>query len=1002
MKKTVKSPLVTIIVPVYNAERYLRQSMDSMLNQTLSDFELICVDDGSDDTSLEILNEYAAKDSRITVIQQQNQYAGVARNNGMKHAKGEYLCFFDSDDFVEPDMLEKMYGRAKETDSDLVVCDTWIYKNLKQRDEEAEGYLLTQYLPEKEVFNRDDIPMYIFNFVSPVPWNKMFKRSFVEKEGLQFQNSKTSNDVFFVRMAQVLARRISCVNERLYHLRRQTTTNLQANTDKSPLDGLKAMNQVYHEICNRGLFEQVEQSFCNALLTITYYHCRRYEKIETKCLYWDELLKDEYQIPGFFNHPDNFYFIDKPIYESEKNISLYRDYCRSYADEETAEFRLLKHLNPKKNTLLSILCTSETDFRIVTEELTKCTAKNKKKIEILFAGPAEACSDWESLLGNDVNLALYQCDSKHVNYIRQNLLNEASGKLIYFANKREMMPDRIIEMLTEDSFHQVYQIDADRNEEYGCMKGYQALFNNELAEKSMDNLEFLFNRQYILKNHLTLIEKSDLLDSFYLKCLLHSDDVYVPEEAMSVKIPVEENEETAVESEETAAENEETAAENEETTVENEETAAENEETTVENEETTVESEETAVENEENQETVTDTEENTDSRIIYSDITKTNVGMMTHRLFSLIEIRNLLVQYSGAEMAKCYGTLTKYFNTYQRNCIDEFSNLKRVEKNILFLLGKKVKIDFISLIHNPYSSKGNLIAAERMNYIHRNQLLEYRSTVLGDKLNKLREDSTMYWNRVKLLEEREMQYKEDLKQTKETGTQYWKRAKLLEEREVQYKADLKQTKELSTQYWNRVKLLEEREKQNKEDLRKTKELSTQYWNRVKLLEEREKQTKADLKQTKELSTQYWNRTKLLEEREIQYKADLKQTKADLKQTKELSTQYWNRVKLLEEREIQYKEDLKQSKETGTLYWNRVKLLEAREVQYKADLKQTKEENSKYWNRIKLLEERERQYKNEIAEMQEDLNAKNRILSGFFVRIATKIQNLWWKIKKPKD
>ncbi len=981
MKKTVKGPLVTIIVPVYNAERYLRQSLDSMLNQTLSDMELICVDDGSTDASLEILNEYAAKDSRVTVIQQQNQYAGVARNNGMKHAKGEYLCFFDSDDFVEPDMLEKMYGKAKATKADLVVCDTWMYMNLSQQDMETDSYLIKRYLPEKEVFSRKDIPQYIFNFVSPVPWNKMYKRSFIEKEGLQFKNTKTSNDVFFVRMSQVLAGRISCVNERLYHLRRQTTTNLQANTDKSPLDGLTAMKQVYQELCRRGLFEQVEQSFCNALMTITYYHCRRYEKLETKCLYWDELLKDEFQNPGFFNHPDDFYFVDKAIYESEKNIRLHRDYCMSYANKETAEFGLWKHLNPKKNILLSMICTPDTDLQVLAEEMKACTEKIKKSIEILFAGSAEACSDWEAVLGNDGNLALYQCDSNHSNYIRQNLLNEASGKLICFAKKKELKPDRIIAMLTEDSSHQMYQIDDERNDECGCMKGYQALFNNELAEKSMDNLEFLFNRQYILKNHLTLIEKSDLLDSFSLKCLLNSDDVYVPEEAMSVKVIDTEND-----SAETAYEEETGETEDMMESVVGTEEVTENGTEKVPGDDAEDGMEEVMEDG---------TDEVTDSRIIYSDITKTNVGGMTHRLFSLIEIRNLLIQYSGADMAKCYGTLTKYFNTYQRSCIEEFSNLKRVEKNVLFLLEKRVKIDFVSLIFNPVSAKGKFTDAEIRNYIQNIRLLEYRSSALGEKLSKLREDSTTYWNRMKMLEERETLYKEDLKQTKENNTKYWNRVKLLEEREMQYKADIKQTKEDNTKYWNRVKLLEEREKQNKADLRQTKEDNTKYWNRVKLLEEREKQNKADLKQTKEENTKYWNRVKLLEAREVQYKADIKQTKED-------NTKYWNRVKLLEEREKQYKADIRQTKEDNTKYWNRVKLLEAREVQYKADIRQTKEENTKYWNRIKLLEERERQYKEKIAEMQDDINGKNRILGGFFVRVATKLQNLWWKIRKPKD
>ena len=100
---------VSVIVPIYNASRNLRQCIDSILAQTFSDFELICVDDGSTDDSLSILREYEAADSRVRVLTQTNQHAGVARNAGKAVAQGEYLVFWDSDDFFHPKALELMY-----------------------------------------------------------------------------------------------------------------------------------------------------------------------------------------------------------------------------------------------------------------------------------------------------------------------------------------------------------------------------------------------------------------------------------------------------------------------------------------------------------------------------------------------------------------------------------------------------------------------------------------------------------------------------------------------------------------------------------------------------------------------------------------------------------------------------------------------------------------------------------------------------------------------------
>ena len=110
---------VSVIVPVYNMERHLRRCLDSLLAQSLDDIEIICVDDGSTDSSREILSEYAQKDERFEFIAQENRSAGAARNTGMKKASGEYLIFLDSDDFFDKDLLKKTYEKAKQ---DNIIC----------------------------------------------------------------------------------------------------------------------------------------------------------------------------------------------------------------------------------------------------------------------------------------------------------------------------------------------------------------------------------------------------------------------------------------------------------------------------------------------------------------------------------------------------------------------------------------------------------------------------------------------------------------------------------------------------------------------------------------------------------------------------------------------------------------------------------------------------------------------------------------------------------------
>ena len=118
---------VSVIIPIYNEESHLQQCLDSVLAQTLQEIEVLCVDDGSTDRTPEMLQAYASKDTRVHVFRQQNQYAGAARNLGMKYARGRYLSFLDGDDYFEPDMLEKMYQAAESEKLDIVICKSLQY-----------------------------------------------------------------------------------------------------------------------------------------------------------------------------------------------------------------------------------------------------------------------------------------------------------------------------------------------------------------------------------------------------------------------------------------------------------------------------------------------------------------------------------------------------------------------------------------------------------------------------------------------------------------------------------------------------------------------------------------------------------------------------------------------------------------------------------------------------------------------------------------------------------
>lgn len=219
------NPLVSVIVPVYNAAKYLRQTLDSICGQTLKDIEIILVDDGSTDESLSILKEYEQADSRITVLQQQNQYAGVARNNGMKIAKGKYFSFLDADDLFEPAMLEKMVSRAEETNADVVLCkaDTFdqnVYNEGEAKPHNRQNrYHLLGDIDKRSFCPRLEVPSQLYQFTFGFAWDKLFRASTVRKYGYSFDPIPQCNDAGFAHSMIACADVCSIVEETLIHYR---------------------------------------------------------------------------------------------------------------------------------------------------------------------------------------------------------------------------------------------------------------------------------------------------------------------------------------------------------------------------------------------------------------------------------------------------------------------------------------------------------------------------------------------------------------------------------------------------------------------------------------------------------------------------------------------------------------------------------------------------------------------------------------------------------------
>ena len=283
---------VSVILPVYNVSEYLRQCMDSIIAQTLKDIEIICVDDGSTDDSLSILKEYADRDERVKVIQQANAGAGAARNKGLEVATGEYLSFLDSDDFFEPDMLEKAWKKASDTDAQIVVFRSDQYREDLQKFVQVRWTLHEKELPPYR-------PMYFRNFTGNVfkvfvgwAWDKLFSRRFVEENNLKFQQLRTSNDMLFVFSAIAFADNIEIVDEVLAHQRRNNPNSLSNTREKSWQCFHEALAALKVALVEHGNFWELEQDYINYALHFSLWHLETIVGSKKEVLF--NKLKDEW------------------------------------------------------------------------------------------------------------------------------------------------------------------------------------------------------------------------------------------------------------------------------------------------------------------------------------------------------------------------------------------------------------------------------------------------------------------------------------------------------------------------------------------------------------------------------------------------------------------------------------------------------------------------------------------------------------------------------------
>jgi len=332
-------PKVSIILPVYKVEQYLTECLNSLVNQTLSDIEIIAINDGSPDNSIHILNEYQAQYPEIIrVYSTENRGVSHARNYGLSLAHGEYVMFVDSDDYVEPIMCETLYKKAVADNNDMVLCSRY---DISTNQGELKRKLVST-LPLCQNFNLNECCFEILN-ITPFPWDKLFKRSVLQnhlfEEGLRFE------DLLWVHTLTPTLKSIGSVDIPLYNYRKSNTGGFLNSFTEATLDIVTVFERLIETYKTMGIYSLFHDEIEFLCIRHFFY---RYKNFYTQNKHTGELaLKLEliYRSIDFLelyfpNWRANHYLKYCPINE------LRYDYNRYFTKKRIASYVTIKHYLP--------------------------------------------------------------------------------------------------------------------------------------------------------------------------------------------------------------------------------------------------------------------------------------------------------------------------------------------------------------------------------------------------------------------------------------------------------------------------------------------------------------------------------------------------------------------------------------------------------------------------------------------------------------------------------
>ena len=415
---------VSVLVPVYNVEKYLGQCLDSIINQTFTDIEIICVNDGSTDKSGDILNSYAEKDSRIIVVDKKNGGLPSARNAGIDAANGRYLSFVDADDYIQPSMIEKLYNTAVKTKAEIVICGA----NIFPEEPHADNWLYTVLSPQKKYYEKCNDELLFKNPASrPFIWRTFISKALIDRNNFRLcEDIHIGEDNAFQFCIYPKADGIALIPDRLYNYRWFREDSLMnsvvyKNTGEKCFSHIKMVLHVAKKWENSGDMQKFGKEFLRWSVEFLYDDFIKLslnERIENA-----KALTDIWTKAGFFRYQYSY-----PDY-----IRDMLRYFYSVAEEKPAECKV------------SVIISADADYTYFENTLKSCLGQSLRELELIIVNngaSSAAYSIIQRYLYKDKRVRVYNTVKSHFTKGYNIALTITVGKYLAFVRPNDWFESR--------------------------------------------------------------------------------------------------------------------------------------------------------------------------------------------------------------------------------------------------------------------------------------------------------------------------------------------------------------------------------------------------------------------------------------------------------------------------------------------------------------------------------------------------------------------------------